>query len=150
MADLRAETIVATFLTKVTNLTITGANAFRGRVHPLTDTKLPAVLVYMGPDAPSYGEGASSSFPYLDSRLTVFIEALVKTSSAQVDTQLNQIRKEVILALRADYTQGLAFVLDSIEGEASPDLKGDGDKPAGVLRMEWTVLYRRSRADGSA
>ncbi len=24
------------------------------------------------------------------------------------------------------------------------------NKPAGVLRMEWTVLYRRSRADGSA
>lgn len=150
MADLRAEQIVAAFVTKLTSLATTGANVFRGRVHPVPDNKLPAILVYLGPDVPMHDDGASSSFQYLDSRLTIFVEALSKTSAAQVDTQLNQIRKEAIIALRADHTQGLAFVIDSLEGPAEPDLKGDGDKPTGSLRMEWTVLYRRSRADGSA
>lgn len=150
MADLRAEQIIAVFVTRLTSLATTGANIFRGRVYPVPDNKLPALLVYLGPDVPAHDDGASSSFQYLDSRLTVFVEALSKTSAAQVDTQLNQIRKEAIIALRADHTQGLAFVLDSIEGAAEPDLKGEGDKSTGSLRMEWTVLYRRSRADGSA
>lgn len=148
MADHKAEQILAAVLAKVTGLTTTGSRVTRGRVYDLATADLPALGVFLGPDAPR-SDGGSSSFRYLDGDLTVVVEAYVKTASAQVDTQLNQIRKEVTIALQADVTQGLAFVLDTQEGAADPTLDGSGDKPAGTLRMEWVLRYRRLRTDPS-
>lgn len=148
MADHRAEQIADAVVTKVTSLATTGANVFRGRVHEIPDTSLPALCVYVGTDVPR-SDGASSSFRFIDGDLTVLIEAVAKASSG-VDSTLIQIRKEVTVALAADVTQGLSFVMNTDEGPASIDLNGDGDKPVGRMRMDWTFRYRRSRTDPSA
>lgn len=148
MADHRAEQIVVAVLAKVTGLTTTGTRVFRGRVYPLQDNEEPGLCVFMGPDNPE--EPEAGKFNLIDSMLTVTVSAYVKTSTSQVDTVLNQIRKEVTIALQAVYTQGLAFVLDTIEGTATPSLSGEGDKPSGYLNMDWKIQYRRSRLDPSA
>lgn len=148
MADHRAEQIADAIVVKLTGLATTGANCFRGRVHELPDSSLPALCVYVGTDVPR-SDGGSSSFRYIDGDLTVMVEAVVKASIG-VDSTLIQIRKEVTIALQADVTQGLAFVMNTEEGAASIDLNGDGDKPVGRMRMDWTLRYRRSRTDPSA
>jgi len=145
MADSRAENIIAAIVTAVTGLATTGANVFRGRVYELPETSLPCLCVYLGFDNPR-SDGGSSSWVYIDSDLTINIEAVVKDSSAQVDTTLNQIRYEVGQALQSDITQGLAYVMNTTEGPAGVALDGGGDETVGRMRMEWTILYRRLRA----
>lgn len=147
MALHRAEQIIAAVKTTLTGLTTTGARVYRGRVTALADTNLPALCIYQGADT----ELMQFSQALIDSELTITIEVLVKTSSEQVDTLLNLIRKEVAIALRADYTQGLAFVINTMEGTAdAPELSGDGEKPAAAMKLEWKFHYRRSRTDPSA
>jgi hypothetical protein len=143
----RAESIVAKVLTTVTGLTTTGANAFRGRVRPLQESELPALFLYMGPDEITQHLLQGK----LDSQLTVYVDIVVKTASAQVDTTLNTIREELTEALQADYTQGLAYVIDTREiGADMPELSGEGDQRTGVMRTTWQIHYRRSRADPGA
>lgn len=143
----RAESILAAVVTKVTGLTTTGANAFRGRVYAVPEANLPAVCVYLGQDR-ILGQYSQAVY---DCELTVILEALVKTSSAQVDTLLNKIREEVTIALQTDYTQGLSYVLNTVESDTSaPELSGEGDKPSGAMRMEWLLHYRRSRTNPGA
>jgi len=144
MADSRAENIITAIVTAVTSLDTTSANVFRGRVYELPETSLPCLCVYLGFDNPR-SDGGSSSWVYIDSDLTINIEAVVKDSSAQVDTTLNQIRYEIGQALQADITQGLAYVMNTTEGPAGVTLDGGGDETVGRMRMEWTVLYRRLR-----
>lgn len=148
MADHRAEQIADALVTKVTGLATTGANVFRGRVHEIPEASLPALCVYVGSDVPR-SDGGSSSYRYIDGDLTVMVEAVAKASTG-VDSTLIQIRKEVTIALQADVTQGLAFVMNTEEGPATIDLNGDGDKPVGRMRMDWSIRYRRSRTDPSA
>jgi hypothetical protein len=146
VADHRAEQIVVAVLAKVTGLTTTGTRVFRGRVYPLQDTEEPALCVFMGADTPI----AMLSQSLIDGELEVVITAVVKTSATQIDTLLNQIRKEVTIALQADYTQGLTFLHDSMEGEAArPELSGEADKPTASQQLNWKFHYRRSRTDPS-
>lgn len=147
MADHRAEQIIDAVVTTLTGLTHTVDNVFRGRVHAVPEAKLPALCVYLGPDK-QIGQYSQAK---IDSELTILVEALVKTADEQVDQLLNQIRKEVTVALQADYTQGLSFVLNTLEGDTdAPDLSGEGEKPSAALKMEWKFHYRRSRTDPSA
>jgi len=143
----RAESIIVAVLDKVDNLTTTTTHAYRGRVRPLQESELPALFVYLGPD----DKLLDLSQGQQDWRLTLYLEAVVKTASAQVDTTLNLIRSEITVALMADHTQGLAYVLDTIEaGADAPELSGDGDQRTGVMRLTWQFHYRRSRSDPAA
>jgi hypothetical protein len=86
----------------------------------------------------------------LDSELEVIVEALVYDSAANVETKLNQIRKEVNIVLVADHTLGLSFVQGVVEMKAErPQLGTDQAKPSGSMEMIYRVLYRRSRLDPS-
>lgn len=150
MALHRAEQVAAAMETALTGLATTGANVLRGRVKPHEDGKIPALSVFQGPDVPA---GLSNS-ALQDWALTIHVDAHVVTSSEQVDTALNQIRKEVAVKLRS-YTPGnllgLAFVLDIEElPTGDPELYGDGQKPAAALRMDWKITYRRSYTDPSS
>lgn len=149
MALHRAEQIMVAVLGKVANLTTTGARVSRSRTAEIEDQLVPALVVTLGPDAPS-SDGGSSTFSYIDGDLTIYVEAIVKeTTDAAAETKINLIRKEVTIALMADHTQGLSFVHDTVEGTATPDLVA-GDKVRGTMRMEFTIHYRRSRTDPSA
>lgn len=143
----RAETVLTTVLTKVTGLTTTGSNAFRGRSERLEESKYPAVLVFMGADD-MIGDYSQDVQDWL---LEVFIEARATSATAQLETTLNKIREEVTIALQQDYTQGQSFIYDTLEGGADrPELTSDGAKPVGTMRMTWRFKYRRSRTNPGA
>lgn len=143
----RAESIIGAVVTNLTGLTTTGARVYRGRATALADDKLPALCVYLGDDK-IIGQYSQAKY---DCELTITVEALVKTTATQVDTTLNLIREQVTIALQTDYTQGLAYVLNTMEGDASePELSGEGEKPAAAMKLDWKFHYRRSRTDPGA
>jgi len=147
MALLRAEQIVVAVLAQVTGLTTTGARVHRGRVYALET--VPALTLAQGADNPVDTRTGSSTF--LDSELDIVITAHVKSSSTQVDTTLNLIRKEVHAALMDDVTQGLSFVYMTIpKGATEPRLAGDAEKPTAAMDMLFTFRYRHNYTDASA
>lgn len=147
MADHRAEQILDAVVTSLTGLSTTGSNIFRGRHYSLESGSMPALLVYMGSDEPI--EMLSQSL--IDSLIEVRVESRTMSPTAQLDESLNQIRKEVTIALQADFSQGLDFVLNLEEGKADePEFSDSGEQPVARQVMNWRITYRRSRTDPSA
>lgn len=147
MADHRAEQIMAAVQTTVTGLATTGTNVERGRADDVPSSKTPALRVAMGDDR--IVDPWSDAL--LDSELEVSIFAMVHDSATNVETKLNQVRKEVNVALVANHTLGLAFVHAIVElGARRPTLVGESAKPAAAMEMQYRVKYRRSRLDPSA
>ena len=138
----RAETVMVAFTTAVTGLTTTGANVERDRAYDLGASKAAALSVFMGGDDPLSDD--QQSHPYLDSWLTINIDAYVKqASTAAVSTTLNKIRAEITAAIMGDYTLGQAFVLDVSEDGADPPEIGIGETPVARQRITWRFKYRR-------
>jgi len=116
-------------------------------VRPLQDSEVPALFLYLGADEIQQ----ELSQALVDSLLTLHLDAVVRSATDQTDTLLNTIRAEVTVALRADYTQGLSYVIDTHErGSDEPNLSGDGEQRFGSMRMTWQFQYRRSRANPGA
>src|SRR5688500_10924967 len=114
----RAESIVERVKTVVTGLTTTSTRVYRGRVYPLQESEVPGLLVYMGQDR--IVNVLSQSL--MDSLLSVHIDEVVK-ATGQVDTTLNLIREQVTIALQADHTLTLSYVMGIEEsGADEPNL----------------------------
>ena len=79
----------------------------------------------------------------------MFIEAWVQASSGNLDQTLNQIDKEIRIALQADLTQGYSAVLDTQNGDIAEPEFDDSGKRTGRMTMEYLVRYRRARTDPS-
>jgi len=147
MAEHRVEQILAAVTALVTGLATSGANVDRGRDSEIPAEKTPALRVYLGQDL-IVDPWAQS---LLDSEVEVGIQAAVHDSATNVETLLNRMRKEVNIALVADFTLGLAFVQAIVEvGAARPQLSGELAKPAASMDLLYRVKYRRSRTDPSA
>lgn len=143
----RAESVMAAVVTKVTGLTTTGANVYRGKSTPIAEGVNNALRVYMGEDT-MLGEYSHS---LMDWELTVYVESFARSPTAQIDTQLNLIREQVTIALQADYTQGLGYVITTTEGDADePELSAEGAQAMGTQRLTWKIHYRRSRTNPGA
>ncbi len=143
----RAESIVAAVTTTVTGLVTTGANVYRGRLTPIPVGVNNALKVYLGPD--EFKTDLSQTLQ--DWELTIYIDSFTRSPTAQIDTQLNKIREEVTVALNANYTQGLSYVLNTAEGDAdAPELSGEAAQASGGQRLAWKFHYRRSRTNPGA
>lgn len=151
MADHRREQILDAITSQLTGLVTTGTRVERGRAYPLDETFLPAILIYQGEDNPTPAESAEAVYQFVDSTLTVAVEACASLAGNLTDQTLNQIDKEAWIALMATTNLGLPFVLYiTPSGAQEPRLSGEGDRPIGYLRRNWIVHYRTSRADPSA
>ena len=148
MTDHRAEQIMDAFETILTGLTTTGTNVKRDRVYNWTTT--PAISIFQGDDIPLPYEDRNYSID--DYQLSISIEMHVDESNdTPVSQTLNQIRKEVIIAIQADPYLGLSsFVIDTEEGTAYRPTIEHIDKVTATQVMDFTVKYRRSRTDPSA
>jgi len=151
MADHRAEQVLAAFASAVTGLTTTGANVIRARVYPEQEADMPALSVFMGADVPPEPGDERDTYPYLDCVLQIIVRLHAQGASVVLDTTLNQIRKEVAVAIMADTSLGLSnVVVDAWEGEADqPDLSGEGKQRIASQDVTWYVKYRRSYTDPS-
>lgn len=148
MADHYAEQILVAIESIATNLLTTGTNVNRDQVDPVSDSKLPHLSVDMGTDEKV--DGSDDNMAFMDSVLNVSIIARVKKTIG-LSTQLNQIRKEVHIAMAADYQLGLPdIVIDSVYvGASAVDKSGELEKEAALQSFNYQVRYRHSLTDPS-
>lgn len=150
MADHLREQILDAIVTNLTGLATTGADVHRLRFYPQEDTALPSLNVLQGQDIPVDDEDPAAVYHYVDSRLTVFVEARAQATAGQVDQTLNQVSKEVVIALKADITQGVSEVINTVQGPTDePEASDDGSRKTAMMEMTWYVDYRTSRTDPS-
>lgn len=152
MALHRAEQVMVKVLTLITDLTTTTTSVERDRPYSEEQAGLPSLSLSMGEDVGKDDDDEDSVNQHIDSVLEINIEAAVNASSGALSTQLNLIRKEIVVALMADHQLGLpTFVHNTKEGPAeSPEISGDGEKRIARQGFTWFVKYRRSRTDPSA
>ena len=135
----RAELIMQEVLANITGLTTTGANVERSRVYKID--ALPALTLEQGEDAVA---DESTNMAFIDRLLSIRIVAHAKAVS-DFDQVLNTIREEVYIALMADRTQGLGFVIDTMPmGDDEPEFSADSEKPVGKQVINFAIHYRHS------
>lgn len=126
--------------TLLTGLTTTTSNCYASRVKPLQDAELPAVLVdtlEAGEIRPGSAFGAGR---VLERALPLTISVAVKQTDNYQDT-LDQIYKEVEIALAGDNTLGGLAKYVQPSSEPAADLSGEGEKPIATGRMTFEVVY---------
>jgi len=140
MADHVRKQIRHRAKTLLTGLTTTGANAFASRVKPLQDAELPALLIDTLESGDIRAGSAFGAGRILERSLPLTISAAVKQNDTYQDT-LDQIFKEVEIALAGDNTlNGLCKYVQP-GGEPAVELSGDGEKPIATGRMIFEVVY---------
>ena len=123
------------FETALSGLTTTGANVFQTRTYPLTDAKLPALVLFNG-DESSERRSAGAGLQRLFQQV---VEGYAK-ANANVDDTLDAIADEVEAAIDADPTiGGLAATVYLADTEF--EFSGDSEKPVGIIRMTFAVEY---------
>lgn len=133
----KAETILDAVVTAVTGLATTGANVERGRAFAVS--AVPSLSVFMGEDQVDH----ELSIGQYDRILEVIVEAHVATIG-DVEQDLNQIRAEVLAALRADHTLGGAAIEIRPEADSRPEIQGETDTPHALQQLLYLVKYRHS------
>lgn len=149
MALHRAEQIMVAVKTKLTNLTSTRGRIYRGRVYDVEADSLPCLLLFQQNEEPINPLGFDNT-AYQDNNLNLSVVCIAKATK-DLETELNALKKEVHIALAADRTQGLSFVMNTIpNGSSEPELDSEGDQPIGSVEMRYQIQYRHSVNDPSA
>ena len=150
MADLIAEQIMGAVITKLTGLTTTSTRVYRSRALPAESANLPGLFISQGSDNPQSATDSDNVYNKTDSVLSVSVVAAIQSLTENVETTLNQIRKEVWIALMADETLGLAAVW-RVEPVSFADIQVDqaGEYFRGQQSHQWAIYYRSSRTDPS-
>lgn len=145
MARLLAETIMQT-VQSVLNASL-AANVYRGRVDSFNDDELPAVVVFQGAEEPA-SESGRMNLAFMDQLLTVRTECAARTTQENIETDLNELRRQVHAVLMAENALNLAYVIDIIPaGVDEPVIDGSSDKFTGTMVLNWVVYYRHQHQD---
>lgn len=146
MADHRAEVIIKAIHDKLLSLETTGGSVTRAQNIVWDDSELPALTIAMGSDYPVEG---SANIVVVTHRMSVTFTSHVREFSHEpADKTLTDIRGDVAVALLADHTIGLDFVIDIIEGGAdTPDYSQLGDRQLVSQNFTYDVIYRRARTN---
>ena len=124
--------------TTITGLSTTGSNVFQSRVYPLDVDSLPALLVYTISE--SSDVDVMGTTLGMNRILNVGIEAYVK-ATVDFDDIVDDICKEVESALGADRTLNNLAKFQYLSA-TEIQFNGEGDKPVGVVTMNYAVQYR--------
>ena len=124
--------------TTLTGLATTGSNVFQSRIYPLATAALPGLTIYTNAETVALTTMGATRTLHRD--LELVVEGFAAVSTDLEDT-LDQIGKEVETALAGDI--GLSsLALDSYLTRVEVTFSGDGEKPAGLIRHTYAVLYR--------
>ncbi len=138
---LLAETIITTVVSVLD--TAMAATILRGRVDPLEDSQLPVVGVFQGVE-----EVDRINISVMDEFLEVRTEVADKGASLNIETSLNELRRQVHLALMVADALSLAYVIDIIpNGVDEPNIDGSSEKFTGTMTINWIVHYRHQYTD---
>lgn len=127
-----------------------GTRFYRGRKLPVEDTELPAGLVYQGDEQSELESATSDSIKRRG--LETFIELHHKSDPATlndpgIETLLNELAREVEVALEADPTLGGRCLFFVHVGSVTRIEDGESDR--GAIRLQLNIQYRTSRTDPS-
>ena len=126
---------VATILT---GLSSTGSNVFQSHVCSLENDDLPSLCIYT--QDLEIEVGASGDPRFYHSTMILIADGYAQTSS-NLDDQLDQIGIEVQVAIAGDiYIYNL--VKDSYLSSVDISYSGEGTSPIGIIRHNYSVLYR--------
>ena len=122
--------------TLLTNLTTTTTHVYANRLQPLQDANLPALRIYTNDER---AEVLTMHLPAMQDRtLTIVVEACAKAASG-LDDALDQISKEVEVALAAGVTLSGHSLELFYTGMSFDDEQLD--KPVGIKRMTFSIPY---------
>lgn len=126
--------------TLVTGLATSGTNVFQSRIRNLAAADLPALRVYTTPeDIEDSPRQTGESDAYLQHRnIEIRVEAVARVA-ANLDDTLDQMCKEVEVAIAADSTLGGLAKLHCALRRTEIDLDGNTDVPAGKATMTFEV-----------
>lgn len=149
----RAEQIidaVVALLQASPSIGVSPENIFAHRSLSLSEDQgeMPAITVNIGEDSPVSDQG-NDNLAFIDSLLTVEIVGyFIAPDEADVKRELFRQRRYAHVALLADPTLGLPFVMGTQYGGASkPEIDSSTQQCAGSLEAPWRVPYRMNIAD---
>ena len=143
MADHKAIQVLDAVVTLLTGLATTGANIKKSRAYAVQTT--PAITVGLG------AETVRQFLPaFIDRELNIEIDIHVKATETTLDNSIQQVRKEIFIALMADPKIGLDFVIE-IEPVSTAEavINSDSEYPTALVSETWRVIYRHSITDAS-
>lgn len=144
MAHVR-QSIRNNVVTAVTGLSTTGSNVFRTRIYPLESGNLPGLCVYTNAEA-SEVDTLSGTRAY-ERTADIVVEAYVR-ATANYDNTLDTICAEVEAALASDVTRG-GNAKDTNLIATDIEYSDEGDRPIGIARMTFSVIYRTALNDAT-
>lgn len=138
MADHVRQQIRERIATTVTGLSTTGSRVYQSRVYPMANANMPGLLIYS--NAEDSEIDAMGSTGVSNRTLSIAIEGYVKDTT-EFDDKIDDICKEVETAMAGDQKiNGLAK--NSFLQSTEIEFTGDGEKPIGVVTLNYVVQYR--------
>lgn len=136
MAHVRKQVrdAIASLLTS--GVTLVSSRVYTSRVYPLTEAKLPAVLVYSTSESSGL---MAMKLPTLDRSLSVSVDVYVRNTST-FDDDIDAICVQVEEAIGADFRLS-GLVKETVLTATEIDYNGDAEQPVGVARLTYTVRY---------
>ena len=126
--------------TTLTGLTTTGSNVFQSRVYPMESAGLPGLCIYTTEETVEMQSMGATRHVSRD--LTLIVEGYA-TDSVNVDDTLDQIGKEVEVAMSGDITLN-DLAQDSYLSSVEITLSGDGSTGIGKITHSYIVIYQNA------
>ena len=140
MANLLRRQIRERAATTLTGLTTTGSNVFQSRVYPMESAGLPGLCIYTTEETVEMQSMGATRHVSRD--LTLIVEGYA-TASANVDDTLDQIGKEIEIAMSGDITLN-DLAQDSYLSSVEITLSGDGSTGIGKITHSYIVVYQNA------
>ena len=126
--------------TTLTGLTTTGSNVFQSRVYPMESAGLPGLCIYTTEETVEMQSMGGTR--HISRDLTLIVEGYA-TDSANVDDTLDQIGKEVEIAMSGDIKLN-NLAQDSYLSSVEITLSGDGSTGIGKITHSYIVVYQNA------
>lgn len=146
MTHLRTE-IRRAFVDRLTDATDAEERVFSGRIMPIEEPQLPAIVIHTR-DAEEIQERSASGWNGFERRRCIVSIVCVAQSYDDLDADLDGMAKQVEDALQTWTIPGFessdAFLLDT----RSDDPEFDGSLTTGATTLRYVVTYRTPYRDG--
>lgn len=141
----RAESIVSLIETSLKN--ITDLQVYRGKVTPIELEKLPAVVVFSGPEE-SQDSGTLNHYHF---SLTVDVDCYAADSETQnIETALNLLKEQISIKLHESVSIHESVLEMHEAGSSEPEISDGGERQIIKQTVVFNYLYRRSRVNPGA
>ena len=122
-------------------VTSVGGRVFKTRLEPIKTVELPCLNVYTT-DVETISEDSADTAPRELKRTARIAVDAWTTATDNVDDEVDDLAEEVEAAMDDDVFLGIAFIDDVILQSTEVGLSTQGNRPMGVVHLEFAVTYR--------